>query len=403
MTAVALIGISHKSTPASDRERFHLTPEDAAAVSRSLADGRSESVVLATCNRTEIYVAARDIVCALERARRTLVDLGDGTLPATAIYAFGGQQAAAHLFRVAAGLESVVLGDTHVAAQVRRAHHLARLAGSTGALLDRLFEAASAASKRVRSQTSLSRGPTSIPAAAIAAACRVSSPLADRRLLIVGAGRVARVAALNAARRGCCDIVIANRTLARGQALAAQVSGRAVALDELEPELLAADIVVSATGARGFILTAKHTQVIREHRARRQLVIFDLALPRDVDPEFRRLPATRLCALDDLAPMAANSGPQRRADLTHAGAIAAEEATRYEGWRCARAAAPVIAALHDNAEQTRRQVLARHASQLARLTPAEQGLVETVSAQLVAALLHGPTLALRRQTQERAA
>ena len=341
--AVAVVGISHMGASVADRERLHLAPEEAAALSRSLADARSEAVVLATCNRTEIYVAARDIARALEHARRALVDLAARTLSPSAIYACGGRHAAAHLFRVAAGLESVVPGDTHVAAQVRRAHHLARQAGASGPLLDRLFEAASAASKRVHAQTSLSRCPTSIPAAAIAAAERIASPLANRRLLIVGAGRIARVAALSAARRGCRDIVVANRTLARAHELATKVSGRAVTLDELPAELGAADVVVAATSGRGFILTAQHTGAIRARPDGGPLAIFDLALPRDVDPMLRRLGGTQLCDLDDLALLAVQAG-ERWADVERARAIAAREAARYETWRHARAAAPAIAA-----------------------------------------------------------
>jgi glutamyl-tRNA reductase len=404
MTAtVAVAGVSHLRAPAALRERLYLAPDAAAALAGSLAAGVHEAVVLATCNRTELYLTGNDREDAERRAKRALTDLGDGTDVASAAYVHAGEDAARHLFRVAAGLDAIVLGDTHVAAQVRHAHRAARGAGATGPLLDRLFEAAAVASKRIRSETSVSLGPTSIPAAAIAAAARFAGPLSERRLLVIGAGTIARLAALNAASRGCRQIVIANRALARARELAERVGGRATTLDALETEVADADIVVSATAAAGFVLTrdiAAASPFLQRDRSPR--AIFDLALPRDVDPALRDARGLQLLDLDDLGRLVALNAGGRRSDLARATAIAHEEAERYETWRRARLATPAIVALRRNGETARLTVLSRHAAALAELADADRGLVETITSQLVAKLLHQPILELRRLAVARA-
>jgi len=388
MSSLAVIGISHERTCARLRERAHVGPDEAAAFARALADGTHEAVVLATCNRTELYVAGTD---APERALA-----GFDELAGSADYCHTDEHAVRHLFRVVSGLESIVIGDTHVVAQVRQAHAVARASGATGPLLDRLFEAAAAASKRVRTCTAVQAGPTSIPGAAVAAAARIAGPLSERRMLVVGAGRTARAAARHAAARGCRDIVVANRTPERAQEVARDVGGRAIAVAELGCALAAADVVVCATSSPGFLLTEVHARAREARRPGRPLLVFDLALPRDVDPAFGEPPGTQLFGLDDLRLVLDATGAARREDLQPADAIVDEEVRRYEDWRRARAAAPAIAALRDDAEQARRRVLARHTVALAQLDPAQRELVETITSQLVAKLLHAPLLELRR-------
>ena len=238
MTAtIAVAGISHLRTTTrcagtSGRDSLHLAPEDAVALARSLAAGGREAAVLVTCSRTEVYLSGADD--AEETARRALTELGAPALASPSVYSHDGEEAARHLFRVAAGLESIVPGDPHVTAQVRQAHQMARDAGTTGPLLDRLFEGASATSKRIRSRTSISSGATSIPAAAIALAAHMAGPLAQRRLLIIGAGKIAQVAAVCAWSRACRDITVANRTV--GGQEAGQPRRRRPSLDQCVPD-----------------------------------------------------------------------------------------------------------------------------------------------------------------------
>src|SRR5262249_49728083 len=270
----------------------------------------------------------------------------------------------------------------------------ARECGATGPILDRLFETASGASKRVRAQTTVSTGPMTISGAAVAAAARLAGPLSSHRVLVVGAGAVGTVVGLGGASRGCRQIVVANRSLERAVELARRVDGRAVGLDQLDEELASADVVFTATASRSFVLTSRHAAA--GCRDKQPLLIFDLALPRDVDPAFRDAAGARIVDLDDLALVVRAGESLRRADVDRADAIVGHEAALWEAWRRARGAVPAIAALHEDAEHARRLVLERHAADLRRLAPHHRRLVETITVQLVARLLHAPTVELRR-------
>lgn len=385
-SAVVVAGVSRTHGSMSEQERFHVSMEEATGLARALAREKREAVVLATCNRTELYLTGSDSSEAGVRAARALATVGGCGVDA-GISVRSGEAAVRHLFSVAAGLKSVVLGDIHVAAQVREAHAAARAAGATGPLLNRLFEAAARAAKRVRSQTSIASGATSIPAVAVAIAARVAAPLADRRLLIVGAGRIARAAAINAWMRGCKDITVVNRTASRAHELASRVEGRGLGMDCLRDELATADILISATGSRRIVLTVEHLE------RSRALAIFDLAHPRDVDPAIRE--RTRLFDLDDLAATVSATWARRRSQVALAGTIASEEAERYEEWRRVRSAAPAIACVRESAERARREVLAGEAGELARLAPLDRECVEKVMSRLVRRVAHELTLELR--------
>jgi glutamyl-tRNA reductase len=400
---VAVVGVSHTHSCAAVRERLYVAPDSAPSVARTLAGGAHEAVVLSTCNRTEFYLTGRDGDEATHRAAAVFAHLADGVDPTPALYAHTNERAADHLFRVCAGLDAAVLGDTHVTAQVRHAHGIARAAGASGPLLDRLFEMAAAASKRIRSETAVSSGHTSVPAAAIAVANSIAGPLCERRLVVIGAGATARLAALNAAWRGCRDIVVVNRGTSRARQLADRVGGRASTFDALDRVLSAADIVVCATAAPGFILTVGQLVASAEQQRQRPLLVLDLAIPRDVDPAVRSQARLQLIDIDDLADLVEMNAARRSAGLERADAIARDEANRYERWRRARAAVPAIVAMRDAAERARRSVLGRHGAALEKLPPAERGLVEAITSELVAKLLHEPTLELRRRSLARSA
>jgi glutamyl-tRNA reductase len=392
---LVVVGVSHTRTPAHLRERAYVSPDEAEALARTLAAEDREAVVLATCNRTELYLADTDVPRAVARARLAFASRGGGVL-SSMLFVSTGIGAAEHLFRVAAGLDSIVVGDSDVLAQVRGAHERARAAGATAALLDRLFESALATGKRVRSETSITEAPASIPAAAADLAARVAGPLDDRRVLVIGAGRMARRAALNLRSRGCTEIVVANRTLSRARQLAERVGGHAAGLDELGRELDRVDIVVAATGARGFVLSSAHARAAAAGRGSRPLLILDLGLPRDVDPSFRELRSCRLFNVDDLGKVVAATTAQRSAEAQRADEIVTEELERFRTWERSRAVVPAIVSLRRRGEEIRRAELARREGELAQLGPRERTLIETLTAQIVAKLLHEPTLELKR-------
>jgi glutamyl-tRNA reductase len=399
--SVVVVGVSHRPTGAALRERLYLGTEDSAACAQEVAGTASEAVVVATCNRTEVYLAGAGP--AEMEHHVALAVTGWGADVAPHAYAYRDDMAATHLFRVCAGLDALVLGDTHVTAQVREAHGAARAAGATGPAARSALRGGPRCTKRIRSETTVCSGHTSVPSVAIATATRIAGTLSERRLLVVGAGSTAQAAAQNAAWRGCHDVVILNRDAGRARALAERVGGRAAPPEALAAEVAAADIVISATSAPGFILAPDHLGRSAAFERQRPLLVLDLAIPRDVDPAVPAVPRARLVDLDDLAQILAASGARRSTATARAEAIAREEAVGYDVWRRARRAVPAIVALRAEADQTRGSILDRHATALARLDPEELGLVETITSELVAKLLHEPIVKLRRLALERSA
>jgi glutamyl-tRNA reductase len=392
-STVVLVGTSHERAPVALRERIHLDPPAAARLARELAGDDGEAVCLSTCNRIEIYLAHADPELAAERARGALARLaGDAADElAEALEVRHGEDAVAHLLRVAGGLCSIVTGEAQILSQVRKAHARAAALGATGPVLERLFAHAVRAGKRIRSQTRLGSGPVSAAEAAVQLAGRRIGDLRDRRAVVIGAGAMAELAAVHLRARGARDIVIANRTLSRASALARRVGGRAIGLERLAGELRAANVVISCTGASGLVVGREHVS-----RGGGPLLLVDLAMPRDVDPSLGALPGVHVYDLDDLGSLMAEGSAAERAQAARAEEILGDEAQRFRSWRRSRAAAAAITALRGQAEEIRRSVLAHRAPDLDALAPRERLIVESLTSQLVARLLHAPTLELRR-------
>jgi glutamyl-tRNA reductase len=392
-SAVVLVGTSHERAPVALRERVHMDPSSAARLARELAGDDGEAVCLATCNRIELYLAAPDPVVAVERARAALTRLaGEAAAElSAALQVLHGEEAVAHLLRVAGGLCSIVTGEAQILSQVRKAHARAAAAGATGPVLERLFAHAVRAGKRIRAEGELGAGVGSAAGAAVELAARRVGGLHDRRAVVIGAGAMAELAAVHLCARGVRDIVIANRTPARAAALARRVGGRAVGLERLAAELRAANVVISCTSATDVV-------VGREHVARGggPILLVDLAVPHDVDPALGALPGCHVYDLDALASLMGDGD----VEVARGEEIVADEAERFGAWRRSRAAASAIVALRGEAEEIRRSVLAHRAADLDALAPRERLIVESLTSQLVARLLHAPTRALRRTAVE---
>ena len=374
MTLV-VVGTSHRDAPLAHRERLRLDDERAADLVRRVAVDGHEAVALSTCNRTELYVAGRD-------ARRR-ADLGAGA----ATYRYEGEQAAKHLFRVAAGLDSLVAGETQILGQVRAAHALALEVGASGRTLNRLFQQAVEAGRRVRTETAVARHPVSVPSVAVELVRRELGDLSRLRALVVGTGSMAQLVALNLLHRGVGSLTVAGRTGSRAAELALRLDAEWLRLDDLAHGLEDVDVVFSATSAPEHVVTPRHVG----SRAR-PLLLVDLAVPRDVDPDVSLLPGCTIRDLDDLEDVAASSLERRLGEVPRAEAIVAEEAVLFVAWQRELAAAPAIASLRRRAEEIRAAELARAAGRLADLSPAERRSVESLTAQIVAKLLHAPTV-----------
>jgi glutamyl-tRNA reductase len=390
---LALVGVSHHLAPLELREHVAVDAEAAAALARSLADG-CEAVVLSTCNRTEIYLAGADDDPKLEvRAAGALEDLGRGRAEGLApvLYRLTNESAALHLFRVAAGLDSLVPGEGEILGQVRSAFD----AGATGPFLDHLFRQALHAGRRARVETAIGESPSSIPAAAAALAQQVFGELAGRPVVLVGAGRMSELTARNLMSRGALIRAVANRSHEHGEELARRLDARAVALDEVVGEIGSCDIVVSSTSSPGFVLRREVLATAVKARRGRPLLFVDLAVPRDVDPELATLDGSFVYDVDDLEAVVEVSLAGRRAEAARAERLVALEAERFREWQASLAVVPAIASLRARAEEIRSTELAKADGRLAQLAESERRVVEAVTSQIVNKLLHLPTVRMK--------
>ena len=378
MPELTLVGISHHSAPLEVRERVALAPEDAADLARELAGDDGEAVCLSTCNRTELYVAGAGVE---ERAAAVLAPAAEGTL-----YRRRDDEAARHLFRVAAGLDSRVRGETEILGQVRAAYAL----GTPGPLLDRLFREALRVGRKVRAQTPVADGEASAATAAAVLAERVLGDLTDRGVLLIGAGETGERAAARLAARGARVAFVANRGRERRELLAGRYEAEPVPLDSLTDALRAADVVVSSTSSRGLVLEQADVEVALADRGRRPLLLIDLAVPRDLDPAIAQLPYAFLYDVDDLDETVGTGTAEGAA--ARAEAIVNEEAERFRRWQASRGVVPAIAALRGRAEEIRAAEVARAAR---RFSESDRSAVEALTAQLVNKLLHEPTVRLK--------
>ena len=392
---LALVGISHHRAPVELREHVAVDLDRAAALARSLAEEEAgaEAVVLSTCNRTEIYLAAGG-GAPDDRAAAVLLDLaadrGDEIAPV--LYRLADESAALHLFRVAAGLDSLVPGEGEILGQVKSAYE----AGSPGPLLDRVFRQALHAGRRARVETAIGESPASVPAAAAALAQQVFEGLESRTVVLVGAGKMSELTARNLRSRGANLAVVANRSTVRGDELAERLGIESIGLDALETRLRDADIVVSSTSAPGFVLTAAALEHELRARRGRPLLFVDLAVPRDIDPELAGFDGCFVYDIDDLEAVVEASLAGRRAEAARAERVVAAEADSFHEWQASLAVVPAIASLRARAEEIRAAELAKAEGRLGALSDSERRIVESVTTQIVNKLLHLPTVRLKQ-------
>jgi glutamyl-tRNA reductase len=382
---LVLVGTSHHNAPVEVRERLTV----GAGVAGDLASA-AEMVCLSTCNRTELYLAADDPDEVEARASQVLTSLG-GSEVEPLLYRLHDEAAALHLFRVAAGLDSLVPGEGEILGQVRASYE----AGRVGPLLDRLFRQALHVGKRVRAETAIGESPTSVPAAAAALAQQLFGELAGRRVLVIGAGKTGEQTARSLLARGAEIAVVANRSPSRADEVTRRVGGKAVSLAQVEDELVGVDVVVSATSSEQVILGRE--QVARVLRTRRgaPLFLIDIAVPRDLDPAIHELDDCYLYDIDDLQEVVEASLTARRQEGETAEEIALSEARKFESWLSSREVVPAITQLRARAEEIRRAELARAEGKLGRLSDADRNAVESLTSQIVNKLLHLPTVRMK--------
>ena len=386
------------------RERLDFSSRNVGAAVESLAarSSATECVVLSTCNRSEIYVASAEPA----RARQELIAfLGDyHQLPRDMflphLFAHEDTPAAHHLFRVAAGLDSLVIGEPQILGQVKDAFQAAAERRCTGPLLSKTFHWAFGVGKRVRTETALGEGAVSVSFAAVALARKIFGRLEGRRVLVVGAGEISALTAQHLRSQGVAEIVITNRTAAHADALAGEVAGRAVPWAEIPTEMARADIVVTATGSQRPIITRADVEAATGRKRPDPLFIIDIAVPRDVDPTVGEIEQVFLYNVDDLQSIVHENLTRRGAEIARAEGIVAEELARFTSWHRSRRAIPTVVALRQRFDDIRRAELRRLEAKLGALSPDARLRIEEVTRLIVEKLLLEPTEQLKALPDE---
>jgi glutamyl-tRNA reductase len=397
--SVVVIGLNHRTAPLELLER---TAVDEARLPKVLHDlcartNLSEAVVLSTCNRTEVYAVAEKFHGGYDDVRNFFVDLS--FLPseefAHHLYVHYDDAAVSHLFSVAAGLDSAVIGESEILGQVSTAWERARNEGTTGFALNLIFRHALEVGKRVRTETGIGRGITSVAHAAVAMASDRLGVLDGRRILLLGAGEMGEGMANALASAGVGDVVVANRTWKTAKALADRVGGRAVRLADLGAELQLADVLLTSTGASTMMLEHADLADAMAHRDGAPLLIVDIAMPRDVDPSAGDLDGVTLLDMDDLRQFVAAGVEGREREAARARTIVGEEIDRYRVTATAREAAPLVTALRARAEEVRAAELDRVVGRLGELDERQREALDALTKGIVAKLLHEPTVRLK--------
>jgi glutamyl-tRNA reductase len=400
MAELLALGVSHKTAPLDLRERLALTEGRAVGALRELTgtSGIHEAAAISTCNRTELYLVVSDPVEAESTALGVLTRQAEirPTELLGHLYSLRSGEAARHLFRVAAGLDSMILGEAEVQGQVKRAYELALVEGGTGPILNRLFRGALAAGGRARAETGISERGLSISSVAVELARRTLGDLSDRRVLVIGAGETAELVAKALVARGVSTVFVANRHYDRAIGLAQRFSGSAVRFEELPEQLKAADIVVSATNSPHHIVERDDIAEVMRTREGRPLLLVDIAVPRDIEPACREISGVSLHDIDDVQQIVERNLSGREAEGRKAERLLDGELDRFERWLASLEVVPAIASLRERGDEVARRVLAENEPRWESLSEADRERIGAMAKAIVSRLLHEPTLRMKR-------
>lgn len=396
-----LLGMNHRTAPLALRE--HYAVPDVAPVLSKLVDRDvvAEAVLVSTCNRVEAVVCTpRPDVARLRLRSLFERELGRGPAPECgvslddALYELSGTEAVRHVFRVAASIDSMVVGEPQIIGQVKDAYRAAVQAGACRSILTRLYQHAFAAAKRVRNETRIAERPVSVARVAADLAAEIFESLEDKTALLVGAGEMIELALEAMRAAGLSRVRIANRTRARAESLASRFEGSAHGLDELPALLAGADVVLTCIGGQGPILWREHVEQALRERRHRPLFVIDLGVPRNVEARVDELDGVYLHDVDDLGRVAEANAEERRREKVRAEAIVLEECQRFDGWLVALAAVPTIRDLRDRAERIRAEEVERVAARF-EAQGVQREALDALTRALVNKLLHAPVARLR--------
>jgi glutamyl-tRNA reductase len=396
--AVNILGINHKTAPVALREKVAFAEDRLVAALTTLREemGVAEALILSTCNRTEVYwsgtASGSDLSQWLERHHGNNLDL------AASLYIHQESRAIEHAFSVASGLDSMVLGEVQILGQLKDAYRIAQESGSTGPILNKLFQAAFSAAKRVRTETRIGANAVSLASATVSLARRVYEDLSAHNALLVGAGDMNALTARHFMSAGIKRMVIANRTLSRAQTLAAELNAHAVPLSDLDQELAVADIVISCTASLEPLISKRAVEAAIRARRRRPIFMVDMAVPRDIDPAVAELEDVYLFSIDDLQQLVDENIQQRELAAGGARLLITEEVARFLAESRAQDAGPAIRALRQQADGIRRQTV-EQARRMLQAGKSTDEVIDYLANTLTNRLLHAPTQALRQAAE----
>ncbi len=400
MSELLALGVSHKTAPLELRERLSLTEGRAVGALRELtaAAGIHEAATISTCNRTELYLVVSDPVQAESTALGILTRQAEirPTELLGHLYSMRSTDAVRHLFRVTAGLDSMIVGEAEVQGQVKRAYELALVEDATGPILNRLFRGALAAGGRARNETGVSETGLSISSVAVELAQRTLGDLGERSVLVIGAGETAELVARALVARGVATVFVANRRYDRAIGLAQRFGGNAVRFEELPEQLRLADIVVSATNSPHHIVERDDITQVMASREGRPLLLVDIAVPRDIEPACREIAGVSLHDIDDVQQIVERNASGREAEAKRAEQIIEVELDRFERWLTSLEVVPTIVAMRERGEEIVRRVLAENEPRWERLSEADRERLATMAKAIASRLLHEPTLRMKR-------
>ncbi len=398
---IIVLGLNHTTAPVPLRERLHFSDADRASALQILGQRPelSERMLLSTCNRVEIYAVVEEV----EKAREILVSfLADyhHLLPGDfqeALYLHRGSDAIRHALRVAASLDSMVVGEAQILGQVKEAYAAARSHRATGVILNTLLEKAFHTAKRIRTETGIGAAAVSIPTAAIALAHKIFGDLSGRIVMLLGAGKMSELAASHLQSNGV-QLLVANRRFERGLELAGRLHGHAIRFEAMREAMATADIVIASTGAPHPILTRADLQEVLTMRRNRPIFLVDIAVPRDIDPTVNDLDNVYLYNIDDLEAVVEGNRTERQREATQAEVIIEQETQRFLNWLQSLEVVPTIVQMQEKLEAIRSEELQKSLAKLAHLSPQEKEAIDALTLTIVNKILHDPMTELRRQS-----
>ncbi|HED00984.1 MAG TPA: glutamyl-tRNA reductase [Proteobacteria bacterium] len=396
--SIVLIGLNHETAPVEIRERltFGGDRELPFTLIRGILFVR-EFIFLSTCNRVEVLMTTPDPANAEMEIKKVFTEsngipLGDFE---RCLYIYHEEEAAKHLFRVAASLDSMVLGEPQILGQIKDAYRQATDQKTSGVILNRLLHKTFSVAKRVRTETGICSHAVSISFAAVELARKIFADLKGKRAMLIGAGEMAELASEHLISNGVAEIVVANRTLERAIDLAQKFKGRAVSLDEVYDQLSKVDIIISSTGAPGLVINYDNVKSVMRARKNRPLFLIDIAVPRDIDPRTNEIDNVYLYDIDDLKGIVELNKAERQKEALRAERIVEEEVIKFKHWLQALDITPIIVCLREKAEQIRLKECRKTLSNMGSLTPEQEKAVHVLTASIVNKMLHDPITYLK--------